>query len=631
VGDGVWDINTTANWTKFGSASTYHEGDAVQFDDTASGTSPITVTLNTAINPGNVTAVNATKAYVISGPGMISGPTGVTVSGPGSLTLSNANTYTGGTTVTGPGQLNINYGGNGGAASAIGTGPLNLNTGAKIDNTSGHSIALNTTPPIPVNWIDDWTFVGTTNFDLGLGQVTLGNVQVVLTVVSNTLTVNNQITDNGLNYQLVKQGNGTLTLSNANTFTGGFQLNAGTLNINADGVLGTGQFTINGGTLDNTSGADVALGVSAVPPSQMNWSGSITFKGTTNLDLGQTPINVAATTLTLGSNTLTTEGTLDGHNSPGVTVNGTGTWNITGFTSDNTLSLTINGGTVQFNKAGGSAVNGNVTTVNTNGTLVLSNPTGIQMGSSTTTLVLGGGTIDMNGDAETVSTMNFNAGTLRNSAPTTSAALSATNTINLVNAGCAFDVTAADSSLTLSTVTGNGGLVKTGLGVLNLTTNGYAGSTTISNGTLVLNFPSLATNSTVTINTNATLGTNGVLTLNFANAETNTVAALVLGGVSKPAGLYTATTDPLYIAGNGSLLVVPLNTINPLPGPIRFSLSGSALTLSWPTNLGWILQSQTNLSSTPWFDVPGSSNTTSTNIPIDPAIPMLFYRLHRPF
>ena len=50
--------------------------------------------------------------------------------------------------VTGPGQLNINYGGTGGADSAIGTGALNLNTGAKIDNTSGHAIVLNTATPI---------------------------------------------------------------------------------------------------------------------------------------------------------------------------------------------------------------------------------------------------------------------------------------------------------------------------------------------------------------------------------------------------------------------------------------------------------------------------------------------------
>ena len=141
---------------------------------------------------------------------------------------------------------------------------------------------------------------------------------------------------------------------------------------------------------------------------------------------------------------------------------------------------------------------------------------------------------------------------------------------------------------------------------MTLTTNGYTGNTTISNGTLALNFPTLGTNSTVTVNTNATLGINGVLTLNFANAETNTVAALVLGGVRKPDGIYSAITDPAYITGSGSLQVVTL--INPRPGTIQSSVSGNTLALSWPTNLGWILQSETNLLSHAWVDLAGSGS-----------------------
>jgi autotransporter-associated beta strand protein len=73
VGNGLWDIGTSLNWKKFGSVTSYHDGDGVQFDDTASGTSPITVTLNTTVNPSVVAAVNATKAYVISGTGTIAG------------------------------------------------------------------------------------------------------------------------------------------------------------------------------------------------------------------------------------------------------------------------------------------------------------------------------------------------------------------------------------------------------------------------------------------------------------------------------------------------------------------------------------------------------------------------------
>jgi hypothetical protein len=56
------------------------------------------------------------------------------------------------------------------------------------------------------------------------------------------------------------------------------------------------------------------------------------------------------------------------------------------------------------------------------------------------------------------------------------------------------------------------------------------------------------------------------------------VAGLVLGGVSQPAGVYNATTSPLYISGNGSLQVVPpSNTPTVFTG---ISVSGTTLTLT---------------------------------------------------
>jgi len=259
------------------------------------------------------------------------------------------------------------------------------------------------------------------------------------------------------------------------------------------------------------------------------------------------PTVASGATLTLGGSTLRTEGALNGNNGQGVIVNGSGTWDMAGGVGNNALVVTINGGTVIFDKASGLANNGNLNTVNTNGTLVMAQPTGTQMGASVT-LVLGGGTVDMNGDSENVQTVTFNSGTLQNSAPTTTSALPLAR-VTLGGSSCVFDVTTADSSLTISNATGSGGLVKTGAGLLEITTNSYTGNTTISNGTLVLDIPSLAAASTVTVNTNATLGTNGVLSLNFAGGETNTVAVLVLGGVSKPAGVYNATTDPAYITG----------------------------------------------------------------------------------
>ena len=67
TGNGTWDINGTANWKDaVGTATTYQEvngvGDQVSFEDTQSGSSPITVTLNTTVRPSSV-AFNSSKNY----------------------------------------------------------------------------------------------------------------------------------------------------------------------------------------------------------------------------------------------------------------------------------------------------------------------------------------------------------------------------------------------------------------------------------------------------------------------------------------------------------------------------------------------------------------------------------------
>ena len=258
-----------------------------------------------------------------------------------------------------------------------------------------------------------------------------------------------------------------------------------------------------------------------------------------------------------------------------------------------------------------------------------------------------GGALDLNGQNQTIDALYITNGILRNGMSGGISTLTITNTIGIHPANAItlddvngqFDVPPADAELDIAAdINGSSSLVKTGLGTLSLLNSNYcSGNTTVSNGTLVLNFPCLANTSTVVVATNAALGTNAILTLNFANADTNIVAGLILGGVNKPAGIYNAATDPTYLTGAGSLKVVPPVTINLLAGPIQFSVSGGTLALSWPTNLGWILQSQTNAlniglvaSSNDWFDVPGSASVTSTNVPITPANPAVFFRLRHP-
>jgi autotransporter-associated beta strand protein len=635
VGSGVWDINTTANWTQFSSAVKYTDGSAVIFDDSASGPSPNTVTLNTTVNPLAVTANNSTntpngKNYTIAGTGSIAGSAALQLLGSGTVTLSGTNSYSGGTIIS-AGQLNINNGGDAINGTAIGTGPLTINAGAAIDNTSGSNVTLQAS--IPQTWNGNFTYLGSANsFNTGAGGVTLGN-SLSIAVNANTLTAGGTITDNGLNYSLTKTGNGTLTLPVANFFSGGLKLSSGQVNLGDPGAAGSGVFTIGGGAIDNSSGGDLTLSA----PSSV-WSGNFSFLGTANLGLSGNvviPNGLGSITVNMASNTLTTSGDIVNNNTR-VVKSGNGTWEMGGGSGGaQSLGLLVTAGQVNLHKSGGQAIalGNNVGLTVQAGALVL-DENNFQIHSDTAVpmpVVLSGGVWDLNGWAENVDQLSISAGgTLRNGAAGRTSTITTISgyTAMLSGANCQVDVTAVDGILNFNgAFGGSGSLVKTGLGLLNLNSNNtYTGNTTVSGGTLALAFPCLATASTVTFATNA------MLQLNFA--DTNTVAALVLNGTNQPVGIYNATTTPDYFlaAGPGSLQVgssIPANPTN-----IAFSVSGTTLSLSWPSNyVGWILQTNVigvNVSND-WFNVPGSEATNQLAFPMNnPAIFNEFFRLRHP-
>lgn len=640
VGSADWGLIAAQNWSLFGRPVSYTEPNAVQLDDTASGPFPITVSAVTSVSPSAITILSTNDWTIAANGGSIDGSGTLTKAGSGTLTLSGANTYAGGTTVSG-GQLNINNGGNSSANSAIGTGPLTLGLGSEIDNTSGQAVTLQ--PTIAQNWQDDWTFVGSTNLNLGAGAITLGSSVVVLTVSSGELEVGGSISDGGNAYKLEKAGAGTLTLGTDSFFTGGMQLDSGLLQLKTANGLGSSAFTITGSAaIDNLSGADMTL--SGITGVVLPSSATITYLGASNnLDFGIVAVNQASQgtkVLNVVSNRLTFGGPFVSGNSTMVKI-GQGTLVLAGSASGNQSQFVgeVNEGVLElahdFGSAIGSGNSGDGILVQSNAVAKLTGSFANQIPNDVETRLNAGGVFDMNGNSETIALLRMTNGVLRNGLAGTASTLTTVNGNGVIlrKADNVFDVSDAAASLTIDgNVTGPGSLVKSGAGAVTvLGTNTYSGNTSVSNGTLTINFPSLSTNSTVTVNTN------GVLNLNFAAGETNTVAALVLGGTNKLAGVYNATTDPTYLAGSGSLLVVPPVTINPLPGTIQFSVSGSTLALSWPTNAGWILQAQTNTlsvglvaNSNAWFNVPGSELVTSTNFPIVPTNGAVFYRMVHP-
>ncbi|MCX6874662.1 MAG: autotransporter-associated beta strand repeat-containing protein [Verrucomicrobia bacterium] len=272
VNNGTWNIGTTQNWVNsLGAAAAYAEGDPVVFNDDATGTTAVSLGLGTTVNPGSVTFSNVAKPYTISGSGAIAGSTVVTVSGGGSVTLSNANTFVGDTVVS-SGTLTLDH------ANALAGSTLNHDSPG-----------------------------GTLNF--GVTATTLGGLKgtqsLVLNQASNPVTLsvggNNQDTQyagtlSG-NGSLTKVGSGTLTLTSAAIYLGNTTVTTGTLTATA--LENTAQVIVNGGKL-NAQSYNSAAPLSVAVGAEADLSGTgltladVTNDGTVRFTGGSGAITLAS-------------------------------------------------------------------------------------------------------------------------------------------------------------------------------------------------------------------------------------------------------------------------------------------------------------------------------------------------
>lgn len=196
---GAWVVGSTGtngNWKLgvAGTATDYLDDDQALFDDTAAGTKAIVID-STSVFPAVTTFNTSTSAYSLSGTAGIAGGSFVK-SGTGSVTITNANTYTGATTIN-AGTLQL---GDGASNGSIGSTSAVTNNG-----TLAYNLVADQTANYPIS---------------GSGNVT-------------------------------KTGVGALTLSGANTYTGGSTLNSGVINLIGNGTLGTGSIALAAGTTLN--------------------------------------------------------------------------------------------------------------------------------------------------------------------------------------------------------------------------------------------------------------------------------------------------------------------------------------------------------------------------------------------
>ena len=170
-----------------------------------------------------------------------------------------------------------------------------------------------------------------------------------------TLTITGVISGAG---NVTTNGAGTLSLPNANTYTGTTTVSAGTVNIANATSLGTaaGNTTIGAATLQVQGGITVAepLTTNANAGKLENVSGNNTWTGNFNL------ANDNFVFFTDGSTTLTYSGVISGGGkTPDVDSSGAGTVIFTA-TNTSTQTLDINGGTAQVDGtwAGTAHING---------------------------------------------------------------------------------------------------------------------------------------------------------------------------------------------------------------------------------------------------------------------------------
>jgi len=489
---------------------------------------------------------------------------GLTKIGNGTLTLSGAgaNTYTGTTTITG-GTLILNKADVNAIAGNItlgdGTGGDILQLAASNQIADASIITLGGTSAGARGWLqlngNNETIGGLSSGGIaGAGLVANESLTAGSTLTLNVTgsqdfsgLIRNASSANGSMLTLVKTGSGTQTLSGANTYTGGTQINEGILQVGSANALGnstnTGNLTFGGGTLQytangtgtdysarfknsasaitlDTNGQNATLagaidstniaGLTKLGSGTLTLSGSNAYTGATTITTGALQIGTGSTTgslATTGTIAIGTGASLVFNRSDTVTQGG----NFTAGTISGNGSITQNG-TGKLVLSSGNTFLG--------GVVIHSGTVGVTEGSSLGGFSVGAPQLTFAGN----STMQFQATPVNfyNSARKFSINAGVTATFDTQSFSAGIDGIISGST---------GSFVKIGSGTLTLRGNNtYGGGTTVSAGTLTLG-SSLALGSTT-----------GALALNggAVNAGGLRGAALDLSGSSATVGALTS-------------------------------------------------------------------------------------------
>lgn len=277
----AWDVQTTKNWNNVGTADVFFTGDTVIFDDTAASYN-VAVQAN-SVAPGSVTFNNGTT-YTISG-GAIAGSGALVKNGTGTVILANDNTYTGGTTIN--------------------AGTIQLGDGT---NATG---------------------------SLGTGTVT-NNAALVANFGANAATITNDIAGSGT---LTKAGDGTVSLTGTNSYTGLTTISAGTLQVGNGGTTGT----LGSGAVVNNSTLSFNRSNNLTATNEISGTGGLIKSGAGTLTLGSANTYTGLTTITGGAILVTASSGVLGDTTAGTVVTSGGALHMQGGITVTGEALTLTG------------------------------------------------------------------------------------------------------------------------------------------------------------------------------------------------------------------------------------------------------------------------------------------------
>ncbi len=646
-GTGSWDTNSSMNNWK--NSNVYTDNEGAIFDDSAPGSGAVnlvsavapegypsvtitntdhstftnifTLTNPPAIYPGIVVS-NASKNYVISGAGKITGTTGIYKTGPGTLTLMTSNDFIGNVIIDNGTVAITNFGGFPNIVSLGTPGGGQMENDVILDGGT-------------VN------YVGTTNvgfnsylvLNQGNGTIGVNSSTNIMSLLKNAVGLGG----------LTKTGPGTLLMSSAtDDYQGGTTVSAGAVRLTAAAV-GYGPITLNNGT-------------------------SLQFSNTFTLTNAISIPGVAVNMPVFGRTNLIFSGPWTGSGS--VTISNTGWFvfnnDLTGF--GGILEFGPSSGVFQFNSATnknpctGSAAavfdlgTGNAQLNNLNGGGLVYDLGALAGGANTS---LGGRTTNSPLPAGTT----YRIGASGMSTVFAGIISNGLDTVSLIKVGSGSLALTGVSTYTGSTTVSNGVLGGSGSIASPLTV--------ASGGTLAPGVNGLAT---FTVNNTATLGGTVLLQLSQSNSlpvnDKVVVTGTLTGGgtlvvtnigpdiinnstfhlFSQAVNNFTSVTLPAkdptgtktYVWNNnlssdGTIQLVSggATSVNTNVTSMVASFSGGTLTLSWPSDhTGWSLEAETNPLGTGlytnWYRVAGASGTNQVFIPYNPTNGAVFYRLVYP-